>query len=200
MDNSGLGLWDTFESDPQQKIKFEMDLGKGSVLHRNYESNHKPPFHEDPSGGIVVLALTGANGGRDLSIVCVRHLVALSNKSPKVSWKKFAKPFWVYSRFHVLHSRVVTWNNKAWQSTSKADGDHIYELTVYDFVHRFPEEVEVGKTFDRDPLVPVDSSPETYTIKFRSASQFLPTSLLATEGGICVQVRVYPRDSVLSWF
>ena len=187
MDNSGLGLWDTSEPssepNPPQRTTFKVNLGKTHILHRNYELL----FHGDPSGGIVVLAIK-IYVGWDLLVVRVRDLIALSNKPSYVLWEKYAKRLGGIDGFCVLHSRVVTWNTRAWCSAFEPDGDHICDHTVYDFVRHFPVEVEVGETFDRDPLAPVDSFPKQYTIKFQSANSGISYSLQVTEDGICIYV------------
>lgn len=87
-----LMLWDTSSMNaPGVELEFEPTvIPTLAVCPRNYESNHKLPFCEDPSRGIVGLTISNAGDIDCLMIVVpVKALVSVSREfESKVPWGK----------------------------------------------------------------------------------------------------------------
>ena len=133
MDKSVLTLWDT-SSETLSSATFELriqdpeDEYSEITLIRNYESNHKLPFYEDPSEGIVGIS----EDGRSLVVVPVRTLRTLSKNHGRVAWDmwgKYATELWFPGccSYHVLHSQVVYFSNQLSRTPT---------LEIYDFSRR----------------------------------------------------------------
>ena len=142
------------------------------------------PFREDPSRGIVAL-VTSYSGRRRMLVVPVRDLIALS-RNPSVSLMEHAAEIRPPKRspFHVLHSRVMCWD-EVWDSRTDAVTP-VLVVRDFDETCRFKKEEE---NEGGDPLVPREP-PLIYNIKFKSIDpyEYGLESFLFTEDGVYVPV------------
>ena len=182
--NNSLMLWDTSRG-PHKPATFEVARPfDTATVFRSFGSIPELPFHEDPSKGIVGIAIRERD---DIAwYLLVVPVIVLITLSERVSWDEWREHV-TELRFHndggfgVLHSQVV------YLSGEEEDGTPI--LDIHEFACRFEKEVkrsEARSGKDRLTPVPYDPSKPSYRIRLRgiNASEYDRGSLLFTEGGV----------------
>ena len=182
-----LALWNTSRKD-YSKVAFEFPPGVVPTLKsnpRNYESNHKLPFYEDPSKGIVGLAISGSPSC-DLLVVPVKALIMLSNMpgtSGAVSWRRWREhvtELRSHQTFYILHAQIVFVSNLLTTPT----------LCIHDFSRRFEGEAqgdEIQSRGGNGPLIPMSyepTSPRIITLNIGDGVASLDYDFQFTEGGV----------------